>query len=368
MSARIPFADFDLQFKVMDQEIMDNIRTVLESGKLILREHVVKFEKSFAEFIGVKHAIGVSSGTDAVYLSLRGCGIGPGDEVITVAHTFVATVSEIVHAGATPVLIDVAEDHNMDVSLLESAITARTRAIVVVHLNGRACDMEPIMQIAEANNLLLIEDSAQGLGSKYNGHNVSTFGKIGSYSFYPGKILGAAGDGGAIVTNDDQIAEKVRLLRDHGRLDRVELACWGYNCRLDAIQAAILSAKLLRVPQWIEHRRKLADIYHSGLAHIEQLELPPPPECNSKYFDSFQNYAILSERRDELSEFLLTKGIETLIYWAKPIHRQKNLNLGHFQLPKTEKISETTLSLPMNANVTLSQANQVVEAIQAFYA
>ena len=366
--ARIPFADFDLQYENMREDILDAINRILGSGQLILREPVHQFELQFAKFVGVKHAIGVSNGTDAVRLALLACEVRPGDQVITVAHTFVSTVSEIVHAGATPVLVDIAGDHNMDVTKLPAAINDRTRVIVPVHMNGRACEMNTIMRIAAEHNLIVVEDAAQALGCKYKRQSVGSFGTAATFSFYPSKILGALGDAGAVVTNSDEIAQKVRLLRDHGRTDRTTLRCWGYNCRLDGIQAAVLALKLKGVPQWLDRRRALAAIYCAGFRKLPQVRLPCAPGSDPDFFDVYQNFVIEAEERDELQNFLCKNGVETLVYWPKPLHRQAGLGLEEFSLPMTESLSRMVLSLPMYTNLADESASYVVDKIHDYYA
>ena len=291
MEYEVPFVNYPEHYRRIWNEVMDAITEVLSKGDLILRDQLRQFEENIASFVGVKHAVGVNSGTDALFLSLKAAGVGQGDEVITVAHTFVATVSAIVYCGAKPILVDIGEDMNMDVGQVEKAITPRSKAIIPVHLNGRMCDMGRLMEIANKHDLLIIEDAAQALGAKFEGKKAGSVGLTGCFSFYPAKMLGAAGDGGVAVTNNEEIAEKIRLLRDHGyQRSSGDILYYGYNSRLDNLQAAILDVKLKYLPEWIGRRRELASIYHQGLSDLQELKLPPPPRLNDRFFDVYQNY------------------------------------------------------------------------------
>jgi len=349
-------------------EVMDAIKEALSKGDLILRDQLRQFEENIASFVGVKYAVGVNSGTDALYLSLKAAGVGQGDEVITVAHTFVATVSSIVYCGAKPVLVDVGEDMNMDVNQVEKAITPKTKAIVPVHLNGRMCDMEKLGGIANEHDLLIIEDAAQALGAKFDGKKAGSYGLTGCFSFYPAKMLGAAGDGGIAVTNDEEIAEKIRLYRDHGyQRSTGDILYYGYNSRLDNLQAAILDVKLKHLPEWIERRRELASLYHQGLSDLQELKLPPPPRSDDRFFDVYQNYVIRAKERNKLAAYLEESHVEILISWPKPMHHYDALGLKHFQLPKTEQISNEVLSLSMYPELSDEQVGFVVDVVNKFY-
>lgn len=368
MDWKVRFIDYPTQFQKMEREIMDTIRTVLSKGDLMLRQQLKDFEDHLAAFVGTKYAVGVSNCTDALHLTLRAAGIGPGDEVITVSHTFVATAAAIHHAGAAPVLIDIGDDHNMNVDLIEAAITPRTKAIMPVHLNGRLCDMGKLMAIAEKHDLLVIEDAAQALGASFKGTKAGAFGLAGCFSFYPAKLLGAFGDGGAVVTNSKEISDKIRLLRNHGRTDDGDIAFWSFNCRLDNLQAAILDLKLKHLPQWIARRREIAQLYHRRLSGVRQLYLPPPPVNDGAYFDIYQNYEIEAEDRDRLVEHLKESGIEVFIQWGgKGVHQFKALGLTHFKLPRTERMFERTLMLPMHTELSNEQVEYVADAIRRFY-
>jgi dTDP-4-amino-4,6-dideoxygalactose transaminase len=288
--------------------------------------------------------------------------------VITVSHTFVATAAAIHHAGATPVLVDIADDHNMNVDLLEAAITPYTRAIIPVHLNGRLCDMQQLMMIAEKHGLLVVEDTAQALGGSLDGVKGGNWGLAGCFSFYPAKLLGAYGDAGAVVTNDGQIAEKVRSLRDHGRMPNGDLAGWSFNCRLDNLHAAILDLKLKQVPVWIERRRAIAALYHKHLSSLPQLYLPPPPAPGGTYHDVFQNYEIEAEDHDSLRSYLQECGIETMLPWGgRSVHQFAALGLSHYRLPRTERLFERALMLPMHCELTDDQILYTAETVCRFY-
>jgi len=369
MDYKVRFVGYPRHYKNLETEIDGVIKEVLRNGDYIMRQHLEDFENHLADFIGVKHAVGLNSGTDALYLSLLAANIGAEDEVITVAHTFLATVGAIVNCGATPILIDIGPDHNMNVDQFEKAITPKTRAIIPVYLNGRICDMNKLMPIAEKHNLIVIEDSAQALGANYRGKMAGSFGLTACFSFYPAKILGTAGDGGAVSTNDDQVAASIRALRDNGRImGQDQVVGYGFNSRLDNIQAAILDVKLKYLPGWIERRREIANIYTEGLSDIPALTLPPTPSDDSIYYDAYQNYAITTPQRDKLVAHLTEQGVETIISWPIPMHHQKALKLDHFRLPETERLSDEVVSLPMFPELTDEEVSYVVQTVSNFYA
>ena len=368
MTYKVPFVNYPAHYRSMKREIDTVIKEVLSKGDLILRSDVRDFENNMANFLGVKYAVGTNSCTDALNFSMRAAGVGRDDEVITVAHTFVATIEAIVHCGATPDLIDVREDFNMDMEKLEPVLTPKTRAIIPVHLNGRLCDMERLISIANKHNLIVIEDSAQALGATFNKKKGGAFGLAGCFSFYPAKILGATGDAGLVSTNDKNFAEKIRLLRDHGRRGKNEIACYGFTSRLDNLQAAILNVKLKYLPNWIQRRREIADLYNKGLSNVPGVNLPPPPNSDTRFFDVYQNYVIRSKRRNELALHLKKSGVEVLISWPRPLHKQKALNLSHFNLPVTERISKEVISLPIYPELTNKEVKYVIDCIRKFNA
>lgn len=368
MDWKVRYIDYPLQYRRVRSDIQKTIDSVLSQGDLMLRQQLMDFETNFARFVSAKYAVGVSSCTDAMQLTLRAVDIGPGDEVITVSHTFVATVAAIHHTGAKPVLIDIGDDHNMNVELLEAAVTERTKAVIPVHLNGRVCDMERLLTVADKHHLLVIEDAAQAIGASLNGTKGGAFGLAGCFSFYPAKLLGAYGDAGAVVTNNKEIADKIRLLRNHGRTEEGDIAGWSFNCRMDNLQAAVLDLKLKYLPGWIEERRAIASIYHEELSNIPHLYLPPPPVKDGPSFDVFQNYEIEAKDRDQLVVHLRELGVETMISWGgKGVHQFNELGLTHFRLPRTERMFGRVLMLPMNAELLEEEAKYVADAVRKFY-
>ncbi len=366
MAWRVPFVDPREHYRRYRPEFDAAIANCLENGDLIARRHLRDFEANLAAFVGTKYAVGLNSGYHALALSLEAAGVGPGDEVITVAHTFVATVSAIVHAGAAPVLVDVRPDYNMDLNQAERAVTAKTKAILPVHLNGRMCDMDRVSRLAEKHRLIVVEDACQSLGASFRGRKAGSWGKAGCWSFYPFKILGCFGDGGAITTDDPEIARKVTLLRFNGE-DREtgEYHAHGYTALLDNLQAAVLDVKLRRFPDWVAHRRRAADLYRKGLEGVGDLRLPHFPD--TAYGDVFQNYVIRTGRRDSLRSHLKASGVETLVSWPKPMWKHPALGLGDLRLPETEAICREVLSLPMSAETSDEHVAIAVGAVREFF-
>lgn len=365
MNYKVPFVNYPVEYKTMQKEIDSAIKKTLSEGQFILREETQRFEESMVKFLGVNYCIGVNSGTDALLLSLLAAGVGKGHEVITVAHSYVASIASIVHTGATPILVDVGEDMNMDVLQVEQAISPKTKAIMPVHLNGRICDMTKLMEIASKHNLIVIEDAAQGLGATCDGKKGGSFGLASGFSFYPAKTLGAAGDAGLVATNDEEINQKVRLLRDHGRRTKDELACFGFNSRLDNLQAAILNVKLKYLRKWIQRRREIAELYNKGLSNIREVKLPPKP--GGRFYDVYQNYVLRVCDRDGLALHLREKGIEVIISNPIPVHHQKALGLSHFKLPNTEQFAKEVISIPNIPEISDEQVEYVIQRIRDFY-
>jgi dTDP-4-amino-4,6-dideoxygalactose transaminase len=367
LTYRVPFIDPREHYRRLKTEIDFAITDTLSKGDLVLRKQLSDFEQHLADFVGVKYAVGVNSGYHALYFSLMAAGVGSGDEVITVGHTFVATVSAIVHTGATPVLVDVRKDYNIDPEEFESAITPRTKAVIPVHLNGRLCEMDRVVSIAEKHRLHVIEDAAQALGASYKGQRAGSFGLAGCFSFYPFKSLGGLGDGGAVTTNDPKVARVATLLRFNGEDRKTgEFHHHGYTALLDNVQAAVLDAKLRHLPSWIEHRRYIAELYDNGLRDVPQLALPT--FANPNYYDSYQNYVIRTKQRDSLRQHLKDDGVETLVHWAKPMWEHAGLKLENPDLPETESICREVISLPMSAETTTEQVEITVESIHEFFA
>lgn len=368
MKYKVPFVDVPAHFQTIEDEVMAAVRSVIRKGNLILRDELREFEDQFARLVGTRYAVGVNSGTDALHLTLRALGITQGDEVVTVSHTCVATIAAIVHSGATPVLVDVADDFNMDMAKLDEVITSRVRAIVPVHLNGRACDMARLQSIARKHGLLIVEDCAQALGARFSAQMVGSFGRAGCFSLYPFKMLGAFGDGGMIVTNDPVLAKTVSRLRDYGE-DREtgEVLHFGFNSRLDNLHAAVLTVKLKHFPAWVERRRAISRLYLAGLSDLPQIVLPHFP--GEAWSDVYMNYAVRAERRDALAEYLKACGIEPLmpISLVTPVHRHKALKLEHFSLPMTDRIAREFLYLPISPELDDEQIDYAVHCVRKFY-
>lgn len=366
MAYKVPFVNAREHFRRYRGEFESALLGTLENGDLIMRQQLRDFEQNLAKFVGVRYAVGVNSGYHALHFSMLAAGLGPGDEVITPAHTFVATISAIVHCGATPVLVDVADDYNIDLDDLRKKITPRTRALVPVHLNGRACEMDMLMEIAQANGLKVIEDAAQSLGATFGGRGAGSFGLTGCFSFYPFKILGCFGDGGALTTNDPDVARMATLLRYNGE-DREtgEYHYHGYTALLDNVQAAVLDVKLRRLPEWIEHRRAIAEQFRAGLEGLGDLRLPHYDD--ERFRDVYQNYVIRTAHRDALRAHLKEEGIETLVHWPKPVWQHAALGLADPGLPKTRRICSEVISLPMSAETSRADVDFIVDAARRFY-
>ncbi|HEY7446576.1 MAG TPA: DegT/DnrJ/EryC1/StrS family aminotransferase [Vicinamibacterales bacterium] len=365
MNYRVPFVDPQRHYLRLKPEIDGAITACLAQGDLVCRRQLRDFEEHLASFVGTTYAVGLNSGYHALYFALLAAGVGPGDEVITVAHTFVATVSAIVHTGATPVLVDVGEDYNVDPGAMEAAVTSRTVALLPVHLNGRVCDMDRIQAIADRHGLAVIEDAAQSLGATFNGRGAGSFGLAGCFSFYPFKILGGFGDGGALTTNDPAVARMATLLRYNGE-DRQtgEYHYHGYTALLDNVQAAVLDVKLRHLPVWIDHRRQIAARYGQQLEGTPGLRLPDFPSGRRR--DVCQNYVITADSRDELRRHLSERGIETLTHWPKPLWMHPALQLRNPGLRRTDQLCREVLSLPMSAETELDEADYVAQCICEF--
>lgn len=357
------------------EELLEAFWDCVKNGRLILREDVSKFEDNLAKYTGTKFGVGVGSGTDALFLSLKALGIGEGDEVITVAHTFIATIQGIIHCGATPVLVDVGPDELMDASLIEQAITPKTKAILPVHFHGKICDMEKILDIAKRHGLYVIEDACQALGSSQDGKMAGSFGDLGCFSFNTPKLLGGFGDGGGIVTNDRKLAEKLYLLRNHWNMAQTsvrmvdfptpEVVQWAFKSRLDNIQAALLNVKFKYFDEFLMRRKEIAERYIAGLKSLP-IKLPEYGEG-----DVIQEFIIRignPTERQRFKEFMDKKGIELLIRETTPNHKVKNLGLDHFNLPITENISKDAVRLPCFPELLDDEINEIIKSIHEFYA
>ncbi|WP_034622801.1 DegT/DnrJ/EryC1/StrS family aminotransferase [Desulfovermiculus halophilus] len=364
---KVPFFVYPDVYRDDAEEIQKIVDDVGNRGAFILQKDLEQFEKNLSDYLGIKHVLGVGNATDGLYMLCRASGLGPGDEVLFCTHTMVATAAGISFSGATPVPVETGWDHEMDPSSVEQAITSKTKAIMPTQLNGRCADMDALQKIADKHGLFILEDSAQALGAKYKGKCAGSFGRGGVISFYPAKTLGCLGDGGCIITNDDEVYEQCKLFRDHGRIDTLEVVCWCLNSRLDNLQAAILDYKLTKYDQAISRRREIAGKYQEGLGGLDAVRLPPGPEQDADRFDIFQNYEIEAERRDELKSYLAENGIGTMIQWGGlPVHAMKKLGFTR-SLPFTEQLFEKLLMLPMNTSLTDDDVEYVCATIRQFY-
>ncbi len=364
--AQIPLVDLKAQYIHIKPEIDAAMQRVLDTTSFILGKEVADFERAFAGYVGAQGAVGVASGTAALHLALLACGIGPGAEVITVAHTFMATAEAISLTGARPVFVDIdPRTYTMDPGQVEAAITARTRAILPVHLYGQPAEMGALLDIAQRKGVWLIEDAAQAHGAEYQGRRCGSLGHLACFSFYPGKNLGAYGDAGAVTGNDETLLAKVRKLRDHGRSSKYEHEMIGYGERLDALQAAVLGAKLPHLEAWTEARRAHAQSYNELLAGCD-LDTPyERPEGRHVY----HLYVVRTPRRDELAAHLKAQGIATGIHYPVPLHRQPAYlkeGYGEVRLPVTEQAAAEVLSLPIYPEMSAAQIAQVAEAVIGF--
>ncbi|MBF0158661.1 MAG: DegT/DnrJ/EryC1/StrS family aminotransferase [Magnetococcales bacterium] len=359
----IPFLDLQAVNNPYRKEFHAVMERILDRGWLILGQEVEAFESEFADYCGVRHCIGVGNGLDALHLVLRAWNIGPGDEVIVPAHTFIATWLAVTHTGATPVPVEPQlTSYNLDPDCIEEAITARTRAIVPVHLYGQPADMDVINTIAQRHGLKVLEDAAQAHGALYRGKRVGGLGDAAGFSFYPVKNLGALGDGGAVTTNDDQLADALRLLRNYGSRHKYHNEVVGFNSRLDELQAALLRVKLRHLDRCNEHRRRIANLYREGLQGLD-LVIPAVPEWADPVWHLF---VIRHVKRDWLQQKLSEAGVGTLIHYPVPPYRQPAyaaMALKNGRFPVTEALHDTVLSLPIGPTMTMDQAYEVIEAV-----
>jgi dTDP-4-amino-4,6-dideoxygalactose transaminase len=363
----IPYVNLRAQHAPMKAELLAAIGAVMDQGQFILGEQVTEFERRFAELCGVACAVGVNSGTDALVLALKAIGVGPGDEVITVPNSFVATASVIAMVGARPVFVDVREDYNMDPSLIQRAITPRTRAILPVHLTGRPADMNPILDIARARRLHVIEDCAQAVLAEYKGKRVGSFGTAGCFSLHPLKTLNACGDGGVLTTHDAHLAEQFKIMRNIGLRTRDDSVVWSGNSRLDTLQAAVLLVKLKYLNAWTERRRANARFYQEHLAGLAQVQAPVDKPHERAVYHTF---IIQADRRDELKAHLAKLGIGTAIHYPVPIHLQsvaRDLGYGPGSFPVAERQAQRILSLPVYPELREAELQHVVAGIRSFY-
>jgi len=366
MMRKIPLVNAARNYQMIKEEIDAAYFEVMSKGDLIDRGQLRSFEKNLAGFVGTKYAVGLNSGYDALHISLRAAGIGAGDEVIVPAHTFVATTSAVVNVGASPVLVDVGKDFNIDPDKIEEAITSRTKAILPVHLNGYMADMNKVMTIADKNKLIVVEDACQSLGATYNGKGAGSWGLTGCWSFYPFKILGCYGDGGAITTNDPDVALFATRMRYNGEdRDTGEYHGHGFTCLLDNLQAAFLDVKLRQLPSWIKRRHAIADMYKKELSDLSDLLLPHYSDHRRTHI--YQNYTLRSKQGNDFSEYLKKNGIEVLTQFRKPYYKHGALNLKDRGFPETEALSREVCSLPMNVEITDEELGYVISVVRSFY-
>jgi dTDP-4-amino-4,6-dideoxygalactose transaminase len=363
----VPLLDLSRQYALLKPEIEKAVFEVLESNSFILGPQVAKLEEQIAALCGVKHAIGVASGTDALLIALRACGVGPGDEVITTDFSFFASAGVVARLGARPVFVDIEPDtYNLDPKLIEAAITPKTKVIMPVHLFGQVADMDPIMDIARKHNLKVVEDAAQAIGAEYKGRKAGSIGDYGCFSFYPSKNLGAAGDGGMIVTNNDTGFEDCRKLRVHGENPKYFYHMIGYNSRLDSLQAAVLAVKLPHLLKWSEQRAAHARIYDRELAGIKDLVTPV---CkNYSTFHIYNQYTLASPRREKILAALKEKNIGNCIYYPLPFHKQKCfVDLGYQadEFPVSTRAADEVFSIPVFPELKAEEQVEVIEAIKS---
>ena len=364
---RIPYVNIAAQHGPIRHELLTAIGRVIDHGQFILGNEVTEFEHRFAEICGVRYAVGVNSGTDALILALKAIGIRPGDEVITVPNSFISSAGCIALLGARPVFVDVRDDYNIDPTLIEQAITPRTRAIIPVHFTGRPADMNPILEVVQLHRLHVIEDCAQAVIAEYNGKRVGSFGTVGCFSLHPLKTLNACGDGGVLTTDVASLAEEFRILRNIGLRTRDECIVWSGNSRLDTILAAILMVKLNYLQTWTEKRRYNAQFYQKYLSDIPQVQVPfDKPHERAVY----HTFVIQADHRDELQMHLAKLGVGTAIHYPVPIHLQmatRDLSYTQGSFPVSERQAKRILSLPIYPELTDEDLKYVTDGIQSFY-
>ncbi|ABP67387.1 Glutamine--scyllo-inositol transaminase [Caldicellulosiruptor saccharolyticus DSM 8903] len=364
----ISLIDLKRQYTMLSNEIREAITEVLQSGQYILGSKVAEFEKRCSEYLNVKHCIGVGNGTDALVIALESVGVGNGDEVITTPFTFFATAEAIVRVGAKPVFVDIDPlSYNINPEEIEKKVTPKTKAIIPVHIFGQVCDMDKILEIAKKYNLCVIEDACQAFGAEYNGKKAGTIGDVGCFSFFPTKNLGGFGDGGLIVTNDDEVAEKARMLRQHGSKKKYYNELIGFNSRLDEIQAAILLVKLKYIDDWNKRRSEIAQRYNQGLK-LDGL-ITPAKTNNCERGHIYHLYVLQHERRDELIKYLSQKGIATGIYYPVPLHLTKALQFlgykeGDFKV--AEEVCRKSFAIPMFPELTEEEIEFIISSINEF--
>ena len=364
----VPFLDLKPMHDSIEREMASAFDKVYASNQYILGPELSRFEESYANYTGTNYAVGTSSGLDALVMCLRAIGVGKGHEVIVPSNAYIAAALAVSHVGAKPVFVEPEEESfNINPNLLKSAFNERTKAIIVVHMFGQSCKMKEIMEVARSHSVQVIEDNAQSQGSSYNGQRTGSWGHINATSFYPTKNLGALGDGGCVTTNSDELAQRVRSFRNYGSIKKNETVEIGYNNRLDELQAALLSVKLKRLPEWNDQRKKAAELYCDQLADVEEVQLPKVADWVSHVYHLF---VIRTKKRDGLAKFLTGQGVETRIHYPIPPHLQTAYtHLGHQKgdFPIAEQMAATSLSLPIYPRITEGQIMHVCKSIKAFF-
>lgn len=361
---RVPFFDYPAVYERFADQMQAALADIGSRGAFISQRDLDDFEQSIAEYTGVAHCVAVSNATDGLQIAFMAADLPQGAEVIISTHTMVATAASIHFAGGVAVPVDVGPDHLIDPAAVRAAITERTAAICPTQLNGRTCDMDALSEIAVEFGLQLFEDAAQGLGSRFKGRSAGSWGRGNCLSFYPAKILGTLGDGGAVLTNEDDLAERMRLMRDHGRVDRGDTVLWGFNSRMDNLAAAFLNIQFAHFKQTIERRREIAREYCTRLDPLPGIALPPHPDYDDDHFDTFQNFEIECDYRDALQEGLKERGVGTLQQWGGwPIHRFEKLGFTQ-NLPAADALFERLLMLPMNPSLTDEDVTYVCDQIE----
>jgi dTDP-4-amino-4,6-dideoxygalactose transaminase len=363
---QIPFLDLKALYLEIKEDLDAAYFRVMKSGWYILGQEVESFEKEFARYCDVKHCVGVGNGLDALHLIIRAMDIGPGDEVIVPANTYIATWLAVTYAGATPIPVEPdLRTYNIDPNRIEKAITPRTRAILPVHLYGQSADMDPILEIAKRHNLKVIEDAAQAHGARYKGRRTGGLGDAAGFSFYPGKNLGAFGDGGAVTTNDDVLAERIRVLRNYGSRVKYHNEMKGFNSRLDELQAAFLRVKLKMLDEWNKQRQAIANLYCKDLIDVPSLTLPYVLEWAEPVWHLF---VVRTSERDQLQKHLADCGIQTLIHYPVPPHKQEAYKkMKHLDLSITERIHHEVLSIPMGPTMQRDAVAVIIKVIKDLY-
>ncbi len=362
--------DLSEQYQVLREDIIKTMDEVMSSSRFILGDNVKQLEADVASYSNVNHGIGVASGSDALLLSLQAVGVGKGDEVITSSFTFFATVGAIARLGAVPVFVDIDPiSYNIDAHKIEAVVTEKTKAIIPVHLYGQAAEMDKIREVADQHNVAIVEDAAQAIGATYDGKKVGELGDTACFSFFPTKNLGAYGDGGMVITNSEDVAEKIRVLRVHGSKPKYYHHVLGYNSRLDELQAAVLNVKFKHLDSWSSLRREKAANYTQLIKEQLGDVITTPVELDKRYH-VFHQYTIRTDRREELQAFLKENGIDSMVYYPKPLHLQpvfEEYGYKKGDLPETEKAAEEVLSLPMFPELKLEQQKYVVEKMKDFF-